>query len=134
MLKRWVRGTAGELCPPGLHVVWRLKHSRPILGGWGARGLAELPEQISDGRGWQIVAKQVMPDHVRVFDRFGRTAAAALLMLEYKGRAAGMSLEKFSHLRRFGSVYWSYIAALVGYVSDPTACRRGGSQSDVVAP
>jgi REP element-mobilizing transposase RayT/ribosomal protein L37AE/L43A len=55
----------------GLHLVWCPKYRRRVLGGRVARRLDELIGQIADGHGWQIVAFEMMPDHVHVFVRLG---------------------------------------------------------------
>jgi putative transposase len=133
MSERWLRGTPGGVCSLGLDVVSRLKCSRRILGGRVARRLPELLVQIVGERGWQIAAKEVMPDHAHVFVRVGPTGVPALLVREFKGRAARMLREEFSHLHRFARVYWSYFAASVGYASESTACRYIEHQWDVVA-
>ena len=50
----------------GLHLVWCPKYRRRILGGRVAARCGELLEQIASERGWQIVAKEVMPDHMHL--------------------------------------------------------------------
>lgn len=51
----------------GLHVVWCPKYRRRILRGPVARRLDELLDEIATEHGWEIVASEVMPDHVHLF-------------------------------------------------------------------
>jgi putative transposase len=78
--------------------------------------LGELGEQIADERGWQIVAGEVMPEHVHLFVRVGPTEAPAAVV-----RACKEVLRPPS-----------YFAALVGYVSEATVCRYIEHQWDAV--
>jgi putative transposase len=43
--------------------------------------LRELPEQIADEHGWQIVANETMLDHMHLFVRVGATDAHPLVYL-----------------------------------------------------
>jgi putative transposase len=89
-------------------------------------------DQIAAERGWQIVAKEVMPDHVHLFVRVGPTDAPAAVA--FKGRTTRVLRQEFSHLRRFAKVLWSpsYFAASVGYVWESTVRRYIEHQWDAV--
>lgn len=129
--------TPGGVCSLGLHVVWCPKYRRRVLGGRVACRLGELLEQIADERGWQTVAKEVMPDHVvHLFVRVGPTdAAAAAVVRAFKGRTARVLRREFPYLRNHAKVLWSpsYFAASVGYVSESTVRRYIEHQWDAVA-
>jgi REP-associated tyrosine transposase len=75
MSERRFRRTAGGVCSLGLHLVWCPKYRRRILGGRVVRRCGELLEQVGDEHGWQIVAKEVMSDHVHLLVRVGPTDA-----------------------------------------------------------
>lgn len=122
MSERRFRRTPGGVSSLGLHVVWCPKYRRRILGGRVARRLGELFEHVAGEHGWQIVAKEVMPDHVHLFMRVGPTEAAASVMRAFKGRAVRVLRQEFPHLQNPARVLWSpsYFAASVGYVSEPT--------------
>ena len=102
----------GGVCSLGLHLVWCPKYRRRVLGGRVARRLDELLAQIAEEHGWQIVAHEVMPDHVHLFVRVGPTDAPAVVV----------------------RVFWSpaYFAASVGYVSETTVRRYIEHQWDAV--
>jgi putative transposase len=91
-------------------------------GGRVAARCGELLEQIAAERGWEIVAKEVMPDHVHLFVRVGPTDAPAAVVRAFKDRTARVLRADFRYLRRFARVLWSpsYFAVSVGYVSEST--------------
>jgi putative transposase len=72
MSGRRFRRRPGGVSPLGLQVVWCPKDRHGILGRRVARGLDQLREQIAVEHGWQIVAKEVMPDRVHLLVRVGR--------------------------------------------------------------
>jgi putative transposase len=119
------RRTPGGVCSLGLHVVWCPKYRRRILGGRVAARCGELLEQIADEHGWQIVAKEVMADHVHLFAWVGPTDAPAKVVRAFKGRTARVLRHEFPYVRRRAKVLWSpsYFAASVGYVSESTVRR-----------
>jgi putative transposase len=88
MSERRFGRTPGGLCSLGLHLVWCPTYRLRVRGGRIARPLGELLEQIAAERGWQIVVKEVMPDHLHVFARV------------FKGRTARALRQQFAHLRR----------------------------------
>ena len=118
----------------GLHLVWCPKYRRRVLSGRVARRLDQLLKQIATEHGWQIVAKEVMPDHVHMFVGVGPTDAPAQAVRAFKGRTARVLRQEFPHLRRFAKVLWSpsYLAASVGYVSESNLRRCIEHQWDAV--
>jgi REP-associated tyrosine transposase len=82
-------------------------------------------EQIAVEHGWQIVAKDVMPDHVQLFVRVGPTDAPAQVVRAFGGRTAGVLRRELAYLRGLVKVFWSpsYFAASVGSVSESTVRR-----------
>lgn len=126
MSQRRFRRTPGGVSSLGLRVVWCPKYRRGISGGLVARRLGELLEQIANERGWEIVAKEVMPDHVHLFVRGWPTDAPAVVVVQaFKGRTARVLRQEFPYLRNHAKVLWSpsYFAASVGYVSQFTVRR-----------
>ena len=63
--------------------------------------MSELLEQIADEHAWQIMAKEVMPDHGHLFVRVGPTDAPAQVVrvCKFKGRTARVLRCEFPHLR-----------------------------------
>jgi putative transposase len=118
----------------GLHLVWCPKYRRPLLGGRLAARPDELLDEIAAGNGWQIVAREVMPDHVHIFVRVDPTDSPAQVARRFKGRTLRVLRGKFAWVSRM-KVLWSkpYFAASVGYVSNATVCRYIEHQWDQAA-
>jgi putative transposase len=136
MSERRFRRTQGGVCSLGLHLVWCQKYRRRVLGGRVAARCGELLEQVAAERSWEIVAKEVMPDHVHLFVRVDSTDAPAAVVRAFKGRTARVLRAEFPYLRRFAKVLWwspSHFAASVGYVSESTVRRYIEHQWDSVA-
>ena len=104
------------------------------MGGRVARALSRLLEHIAAEHGWQIVATEVMPDHVHLLVRVEPTDAPAQVVRVVKGRTAWVLGQEFPHLRDHAQVWWSpsYLAASVGYVSGSTVRRDIEHQGDAV--
>jgi putative transposase len=128
------RRTPGGACSLGVHPVWCPKYRRRVLGGRVARGLDEVIVEIADAHGWQIVAHEVLPDHVQLFVRVGPTDAPASVVRAVKGRCARVLRAELPYRGNFAKVLWSpsYFAASVGYVSESTVRRCVEHQWDAV--
>lgn len=125
----------GGVCSFGLHLAWCPKYRRRIVGGRVAAQCGELLEQIAGEHGWEIVAKEVMPDQVRLFVLVGTTDAPASVVRGLQGRAARMPGAEFPYVRRCVKVLWSpaYFATSVGCVSVSRVGRCIEHQWDAVA-
>jgi putative transposase len=135
MVERRFGRTPEGVCSLGLHLVWCAKYRRRVLGGRVAARYEQVSEQIAAEHGWQIVAREVMRDHVHLFVRVGPTAAPAVVVRAFKGRTARVLRAEFPYLRRFAKVLWSpsYLAASVGYVSESTVRGYLEHQWDAVS-
>jgi putative transposase len=122
MSEQRFRRIPGGVCSLGLHLVWCPKYRCRVLGGRVAARCGELVELIASEHGWQIVAKEVMSDHVHLFVRVAPADAPASVVRAFKGRTARVLGAEFRYLRRLEKVLWSpsYFAASVGYVSEST--------------
>ena len=119
-----LRRGAGGVSSSGLHLVWCPKYRRRLLGGRVATRLDGLLDEIAAENGWQIVAREVMPDHVHILVRVRPTDSPAEVVGRFKGRTSRVLRSEFSWLGR-RRVLWSksYFAASVGYVSEQTVRR-----------
>jgi putative transposase len=128
------RRCAGGVSSLGLHVVWCPKHRRRLLVGRVAARLNELLDEIAFDNAWEIVAREVMPDHVHIFVRVRPTDSPAEVARRFMGRASRVLRAEFAWLGR-KKVLWSksYFAASVGYVSEQTVRRYIEHQWDTAA-
>ena len=100
-------------------MVWCPKYRRRVLGGRVAARLRELIEQKATERGWEIIAVEVMPDHVHVFVKHEPKASASYVANQFKGYTSRVLREEFPHLRSRMPTLWSssFFVASVGAVS-----------------
>lgn len=126
--------SSGGVTSLGLHVVWCPKYRKRLLGERVAVRLSGLLEEIVDDHGWEIVASEVMPDHLHIFVRVRATDSPAEVVRAFKGRTSRALRAEFPWLGR-KRVLWSksYFAASVGYVSESTVRRYIEHQWDEAA-
>lgn len=126
--------SSGGVTSLGLHVVWCPKYRKRLLGERVAVRLNGLLEEIADDHGWEIVASEVMPDHLHIFVRVRATDSPAEVVRAFKGRTSRALRAEFPWLGR-KRVLWSksYFAASVGYVSESTVRRYIEHQWDEAA-
>ncbi|MFC8245635.1 IS200/IS605 family transposase [Streptomyces chartreusis] len=121
-MTRKVRRFSGGVYDLGLHVVWCPKYRRPVLGGRVAARLEELIGVKAEERGWEIIALEVMPDHVHLFVKHGPKDSASFVANQFKGFTSRVLRAEFPHLKSQMPTLWSssYFAASVGAVSAAT--------------
>ena len=119
-----LRRSASGVSSIGLHLVWSPKYRRRLLGSRVAVRLLELLDQIAGEHGWEIVAREVMPDHVHIFVRVRPTDSPSEVVRLFRGRTSRVLRAEFPWLGR-KAVLWSssYFAASVGYVSEQAVGR-----------
>jgi putative transposase len=135
MSERRFGRTAGGVCSLGLHVVWCPRYRRRVLGGRVASRCGQLLGQVAVEHGWEVVAKEVVPDHVRLFVCVCPTDAPAAVVRAFMGRTTRVLRQEFPHLRGFAKESWSpsYVAASVGDVAESTVRRSVERRWDEVA-
>lgn len=109
----------------GLHVVWCPKYRRSVLTGRVAARLDELIRDRASERGWEVVALEVMPDHVHLFVKHDPKSSVSYVANQFKGFTSRVLRGEFPHLRSKLPTLWSssYFAASVGAVSADTVRR-----------
>ncbi len=109
----------------GYHVVWCPKYRRRVLGGPVAARLRELIETKAAEKNWEIVALEVMPDHVHLFVKADSKSSPSHIANQFKGFTSRLLRSEFPHLRTRMPTLWSssFFAATVGNVSAATVKR-----------
>lgn len=107
-----------------LHIVWIPRYRRPILGPY-RESLADILHSIANERGWDVLATEVMPDHVHLFVSVPPTMAPCEVVKVFKGQSGRKLLMKHPELvrkRDYASSFWapSYFVASAGEVSSDT--------------
>jgi putative transposase len=99
-----------------------------------AQRTEELIHQTATERGWEIVALEVMPDHIHVFVRCGAADSPAVVAQAFKGRTSRVLRSEFAHLSRRKALWSkSYFCASVGYVWESTVRHYIEHQWDAAA-
>ena len=121
---RKVRRYSGGVYDLGLHVVWCPKYRRRVLGGRVAARLRELIEAKATERGWEIIAGEVMADHVHLVVKHEPKASASYVVNQFEGYTSRVLREEFAQLRsRMPTLWSSFFVASVGAVSADTVQR-----------
>lgn len=109
------------------HMVWIPKYRRTILSGEVVERLKAILLKTAMGRGWDVIALEVMPDHVHLFVSAPPTIKPADVVKVFKGVSARRLLLEFPHLERSTGrgTLWapSYFIATAGNVSAETIRR-----------
>ncbi|MGW4421429.1 IS200/IS605 family transposase [Streptosporangium sp. NPDC004631] len=124
-MTRQVRTSPGAAYDLGYRVVWCPKYRRPVLGGRVKDRLEELIHAKAAEHGWEIVALEVMPDHVHLFVKPHPKNSPSYVAGRFKGFTSHHLRAEFPHLRSQLPTLWSrsYFVATVGAVSAETVRR-----------
>jgi putative transposase len=106
------------------HLVWCPKRRKPVLTGAVRNRLTQIIRDISKERSWNILALEVMPDHVHLFISVAPTVPAHEVANRMKGRSSNLLRKEFPELLKIPSLWThSYFASTAGNVSMATIKR-----------
>lgn len=109
------------------HMVWIPKYRRRILIGEIAQETERVLKLVAEERNWEILALEVMPDHVHLFVSVPPQYSPADVVKIFKGWSARVLLKKFPGLaKKTGrGTLWapSYYVGTAGTVSSETIRR-----------
>jgi len=109
------------------HIVWIPKYRRRILVGDVALAVEESLRAVARKKKWEIIALEVMPDHVHLFVSAPPKYAPSEIVKAFKGWSARRVLMAYPVLaQKTGrGTLWapSYYVGTVGYVSAETIRR-----------
>ncbi|WP_420847119.1 IS200/IS605 family transposase [Nonomuraea basaltis] len=131
-MSRQVRTSPGAAYDLGYHVVWCPKYRRPVLGGRVKARLEELLRAKAAEHDWEIIALEVMPDHVHLFVKPHPKNSPSYVANQFKGYTSHHLRAEFPHLRSQLPTLWSrsYFVASVGAVSAATVQRYIETQDE----
>lgn len=111
------------------HIVFCPKRRKPVLVGSVAKDVERLIRLKCEEQGWEVVALEVMPDHVHIFVRAWPTTSAAEVVKQVKGITSHELRGKYPHLLKLPSLWTrSYFASTAGNVSQEAIRRYIDSQ------
>jgi putative transposase len=118
-----VKSTRGARYHINYHLVWCPKFRRPVLVGRVAERLHELLGEIADTWRFEVLAQEVMPDHVHLFVSAPPKYSPADLAQRFKGATARYLRQEFpaeinKHIWKTGTLWSpSYYVGTAGHVS-----------------
>ena len=124
-MTRQVRTSPGAAYDLGYHVVWCPKYRRPVLSGRVKARLEELIRRRAAEHDWQIIALEVMPDHVHLFVKAHPKDSPSYVANQFKGLTSRVLRSEFPHLKSRLPTLWSrsYLVATAGALSAETVQR-----------
>ena len=103
------------------HFVWCPARRRKILAGALEKDLRELLTAKSAELGCEILAMEIMPDHVHLFLNCPPTLSPSDAMFWLKGQTSRILREKYPSLQRMPSMWTrSFFVSTAGNVSSAT--------------
>lgn len=119
------KSTKGSSYNANYHLVWCPKYRRKILTGLVAVRLSELFAEIAKKWGLEIMAHEIMPDHVHLFISAPPKFSPAKLAQLFKGTTSYVLRLEFPELKRViwkKGTLWSsgYYVGTAGNVSSET--------------
>ena len=103
-----------------LHIVWIPKYRKPILDGYQDE-MKNILYSIAERKHWEILAVEVMPDHVHLFVSVPPAVAPSEVVKAFKGQSGRLFLMNHPEFTdpRYDNSMWapSYFVASAGDVS-----------------
>lgn len=113
------------------HFVWIPKRRKAVLVDNIAGRLEEIIYQVCNENRWQIIAMEIMPDHVHLFLNTKPTDDPASIMRKIKGRASHHLRKEFPELLKLPTLWTpSYFVSTAGNVCTETVKRYIQAQKD----
>lgn len=107
-----------------LHFVWIPRRRKKVLVGEVATRLEEIIKDVASDLDMNILAMEIMPDHVHLFVSCAPSIAADQIMFRIKGRSSRILRKEFPHLLKMPSMWTrSYFVSTAGNVSTETIKR-----------
>lgn len=111
------------------HFVFCPRYRRKVLVGGVEKRFKELTQQICKELDIEILAMEVMPDHVHLFVNAPPTLSPSDIMAKIKGITSRHLRKEFKHLQHLQSLWTrSFFVSTAGHVSSETIKRYVESQ------
>ncbi len=106
------------------HFVWIPRRRKKVLGGKIAQRLSELILEVVTKLDCQIIAQEIMPDHVHLFLNCPTSISPDQIMFRIKGYSSRVLRLEFPVLARMPSMWTrAYFISTAGNVSSETVKR-----------
>jgi putative transposase len=106
------------------HLIWIPKYRRKVLVGKIRNRLIEVLHEKCQQMKWEIIALEVMPDHLHIFLGASPSDSVETIVRYLKGYTSFQLRQEFPHLARMKSLWTrSYFVSTAGNVSGVTIER-----------
>ena len=100
------------------HIVFCPKYRRGLLVGKIKKRLEEIMQNVALENGWEIIAKEVMPDHVHLFVSADTLTRPHIVVKRFKGRSSRFLRNEFPELLKMPTLWThAYFISTAGNVS-----------------
>ncbi len=115
------------------HIVFCPKYRRHILEDEIKEKLEEIFEDVAMENGWEIISKEIMPDHVHLFVSADTQTKPHIVVKRFKGRSSRILRHDFPELLKMPTLWThSYFLSTAGNVSAAVIKRYIEQQWDKV--
>lgn len=123
------RRTENSVSSINYHFIFVPKRRKAVLVGDIAARMQDIIFDLVSEHGWQLIALEVMSDHVHMFINAPTHESAADIARWVKGRASRYLRDEFPSLKKLPSLWSpSYFVATTGQVSTDTIRKYIESQ------
>jgi putative transposase len=115
------------------HIVFCPKYRRKLLVGAIKKRLEGIMDEVAQENGWEIIGKEVMPDHVHLFVNADPISRPHIIVKRFKGRSSRYLRKEFPELLKMPTLWTrSYFLSTAGNVSSATIKKYIEQQWDKV--
>ena len=115
------------------HIVFCPKYRRKLLVGDIKKRLEEIMFDVALENGWEIISKEVMPDHVHLFISADVRSRPEIVVKRFKGRSSRHLRNEFPELLKMPTLWTrSYFLSTAGNVPAATIKKYIEQQWDKV--
>ena len=114
------------------HIIFCPKRRKPVLFGKVKNRLKDIIRKVAQEKNIEILALEIMPDHLHIFISAYPTIAIHKMVKAFKGRSSHYLRREFSHLLKIPSLWThSYFVSTAGNVSNKTIQKYIEAQSKI---
>ncbi len=112
------------------HLIFCPKRKRPVLVGKVKSRLIQIIRDKARQIGVEIIAFEIMPDHIHIFVSAYPIIPVHKIVKEFKGVSSNILRKEFPHLLKLPSLWThSYFASTAGNISNETIKKYIEAQS-----
>jgi putative transposase len=114
------------------HLVWCPKRRHPVLINEVKKRLEDIIKQVANDKKVEILALEIMPDHLHLFVSCSPQMIIHKLVKAFKGRSSNILRKEFKSLCKLPSLWTnSYFVSTAGNVSSETIRKYIEEQSKI---